>query len=414
MGYYVRLRRNGRKVGELGPFTTRALAIRQAQPLADDAASDVVVTVENATSRRRNAGAKKPKRSHATMKKLGKRFKATVMESSIPRPMRRPLLAFAYALMDPKVPLADKYLAVGGAAPMAAVDGPFPIGDFAAAGLTLYKMNRLPQDKHREQADKALARAANPRPRRRAASTPRRRNGLVRVPKAWTDALTEQYKTGKGKTFGMPLSAFPYSNAKLNEGLAKVWPGGVVPIRLTIKSSLGSAAGVASREMNGGVPGVRIAIKKGLGAGRSRSTIRHELRHAIQFIGDDALKSIGLGMGKKKKDPFGRPPPAVTRQLRGFRKAAKYGHLKGQVSGSTIYAQSPSEFYPLIGSAADYIAGQYLPPNPTDAQINAAIRKFLKKSSKAGWVREMMKGPGRRVALAQLYTEVVRRSRGED
>jgi hypothetical protein len=46
MGYYVKLRRNGRICGKLGPFTTKKLAIKQAQPLADDAAPDVTVTVE--------------------------------------------------------------------------------------------------------------------------------------------------------------------------------------------------------------------------------------------------------------------------------------------------------------------------------------------------------------------------------
>lgn len=59
MGYYVRMRRNGKKVGELGPFTTQKLAVKQAQPFADDAAKGVVVTVE---PQRRRASKPKPKR----------------------------------------------------------------------------------------------------------------------------------------------------------------------------------------------------------------------------------------------------------------------------------------------------------------------------------------------------------------
>jgi hypothetical protein len=150
MSYYVRMRRNGRAVGTIGPFRSHATAASQARVIADDAAPDVRVSVEK--PRRANG------RSHATMKKLGKRFKQTALESRIPRPVRRPMLAFAFALMDSKVPLADKYLAVGGTAPMAALDGPLPLADLTAAGLTLYKMSKLAQPRHFAQADKTLAR----------------------------------------------------------------------------------------------------------------------------------------------------------------------------------------------------------------------------------------------------------------
>ncbi len=56
MGYHVVLRRNGAKVGHFGPFTTKKQAIAQGQALADDAARDVVVSVE-------------PQRKKATTKK---------------------------------------------------------------------------------------------------------------------------------------------------------------------------------------------------------------------------------------------------------------------------------------------------------------------------------------------------------
>jgi len=62
MAYFVRLHRGGRKVGELGPFRSKRDAVRQAQPLADDAAPGVVVSVERtrtykAPSRKKNPSA---------------------------------------------------------------------------------------------------------------------------------------------------------------------------------------------------------------------------------------------------------------------------------------------------------------------------------------------------------------------
>lgn len=58
MAYNVVLRRNGAKVGHFGPFGTKKQAIAQGQVLADDAARDVVVSVEpqrkKATTKRKN------------------------------------------------------------------------------------------------------------------------------------------------------------------------------------------------------------------------------------------------------------------------------------------------------------------------------------------------------------------------
>ena len=62
MGYYVKLRRNGRICGKLGPFTTKKLAIKQAQPLADDAAPDVTVTVEPESNPNGGAAKRKARR----------------------------------------------------------------------------------------------------------------------------------------------------------------------------------------------------------------------------------------------------------------------------------------------------------------------------------------------------------------
>lgn len=67
MPYYVKMRRNGRLCGKLGPFSTQKLAVKQAQPLADDAADDVVVTVEpaatsNPKSKKKAKAKRRPRR----------------------------------------------------------------------------------------------------------------------------------------------------------------------------------------------------------------------------------------------------------------------------------------------------------------------------------------------------------------
>ena len=157
MAHFVQLWRSDRQVGELGPFRTQQIAAAQARAMAPCAGRGTVVMVVNGKTRRRNG--KKPKRSQAAMKKLGRRIKASATASYLPKTVRKPVLAFAFALLDPKVALVDKYLAVGGAAPLAAADGPLPLGDLAAAGLTITKMTRLAKDRHRKQADRALAKA---------------------------------------------------------------------------------------------------------------------------------------------------------------------------------------------------------------------------------------------------------------
>jgi hypothetical protein len=65
MGYFVKFRRNGRICGSLGPFTTQKLAVRQAQPFADDAAPGVVVTVEPAPKRANKSKAKARRKRNA-------------------------------------------------------------------------------------------------------------------------------------------------------------------------------------------------------------------------------------------------------------------------------------------------------------------------------------------------------------
>ena len=92
------------------------------------------------------------------MKRLGRRIKLGALNAAAPKFVRRPALAFGFALMDPKVAMVDKYLAVGGSAPLAVADGPLPIGDLMAAGITVTKMTRLAKARHYKRADAALAR----------------------------------------------------------------------------------------------------------------------------------------------------------------------------------------------------------------------------------------------------------------
>ena len=76
MAYNVVLRRNGAKVGHFGPFTTKKQAIAQGQVLADDAARDVVVSVE-------------PQRKKATTKKKRTNTRRT-RKNTDPKPRVKP------------------------------------------------------------------------------------------------------------------------------------------------------------------------------------------------------------------------------------------------------------------------------------------------------------------------------------
>ncbi len=72
MAYNVVLRRNGAKVGHFGPFTTKKQAIAQGQALADDAARDVVVSVE--PQRKKATTKKKRTNTRRSAIKKGDRF----------------------------------------------------------------------------------------------------------------------------------------------------------------------------------------------------------------------------------------------------------------------------------------------------------------------------------------------------
>jgi len=73
MGYHVVLRRNGAKVGHFGPFTTKKQAIAQGQALADDAARDVVVSVEpqrkKATTKKKRTNTRRKRKNGPTLGK---------------------------------------------------------------------------------------------------------------------------------------------------------------------------------------------------------------------------------------------------------------------------------------------------------------------------------------------------------
>jgi hypothetical protein len=165
------MRRNGKKVGELGPFRTRALAARQAQPFADQAASGVIVTVEPARVRkrvrkpsrypgtppRRRNSKKSGAKSQSIYARAGRKIKKGALMTVAPRPIRRAMLAFGFALMDPKISAGSKFLAMGGAAPVALADGPAPgPADLAALGLTVAQARAIVKARHIAKADRLL------------------------------------------------------------------------------------------------------------------------------------------------------------------------------------------------------------------------------------------------------------------
>lgn len=72
MPYKVVLRRNGSQVGMFGPFATQKLAVAQGQVLADDAARDVVVSVEPT---RKKATTRKPRKPRKNPLGVGSQVK---------------------------------------------------------------------------------------------------------------------------------------------------------------------------------------------------------------------------------------------------------------------------------------------------------------------------------------------------
>jgi hypothetical protein len=157
-----------------------------------------------------------------------------------------------------------------------------------------------------------------------------------------------------------------------------------------------SAGGSTGTKSNGGYP-VAINIKE---QGASAvSTILHELRHVVQYLGDEVVKT--------KSGTFGRPSPAAVKSLRARKKAIKSGKIKA--TEFQAYLSGASEWQPWVGSTADKIVGKILAGNLTKtSEVNDAIRKGIVSST----FYEGTDPATRKELMRQVYTEVVRQLRG--
>lgn len=222
-----------------------------------------------------------------------------------------------------------------------------------------------------------------------------RRNGIVRVPKLWVDAASEAYfdlqsKGGGSITIPLPLKPFPYP--KIREALLAIYPEKFVP--LFFKVGVISAEGSTGTKTKGGYP-----VAMHITASHPVSTIYHELRHVVQYLGDEVVKT--------KSGTFGRPSKAAVQSLRARKKAIKSGKLKA--SQYQAYLSGASEWQPWIGSTADKIVGKILAGGLTKtSEVNAAIRKGILGST----FYEGTDPATRKELMRQVYTEVVRQLKG--
>ena len=226
---------------------------------------------------------------------------------------------------------------------------------------------------------------------------PRRRNGIVRVPKLWVDAAVEaffdlQAKGGGSLTIPLPLKPFPY--AKIRTALLAIYPQKFVP--LFFKVGVISAEGSTGTKSNGGYP---VAISVNAQGASAASTIYHELRHVVQYLGDEVVKT--------KSGTFGRPSRAATASLRARKKAIKSG--KVAASSFQAYLSGASEWQPWVGTTADKIVGKILAGGLTKtADVNAAIRKGILSSTFYGGTDPAT----RNELMTQVYKEIMRQLRG--
>jgi hypothetical protein len=226
---------------------------------------------------------------------------------------------------------------------------------------------------------------------------PVRRNGIVRVPKQWVEAAAgaffELQEKGGGKlTIPLPLKVFPY--AKIREALKAIYPSGKVPLHFRVAPI--NAGGSTGTKKDGGYPVDINITEQGASA---VSTILHELRHVVQYLGDEVVKT--------KSGTFGRPSPAAVKSLRARKKAIKSGQIKA--TGFQAYLSGASEWQPWVGTTADKIVGKILAGNLTKtSEVNAAIRTGIVSST----FYTNTDPATRRELLRQVYTEVVRQLKG--
>jgi hypothetical protein len=203
-----------------------------------------------------------------------------------------------------------------------------------------------------------------------------RRNGVVQVPDEWVDAVYALYlKGGKHKVY-IPWASLPYAKpgTRIAKGLAKLYPKGSFGLKVYTAHSLGSAAGTTAYPQ----PGRSLEIGLLAGMKRPKNTIRHELRHVVQHLGDMAIR-VTLTPAEKKRykggkvsGRFGRPSPKTVAALRGWKQGVKAAQKP--VTKAAWYYRSASEYDPHVGDAAAWVVRK-LPADPTPKQVNAQILK---------------------------------------
>lgn len=233
----------------------------------------------------------------------------------------------------------------------------------------------------------------------------RRRNGLVRVPKAWYEACVDAWQAGGSTLLALPLSEWTYP--KLLPTLQQIYPVGYVPLAFTAGGLSPGVAGSTSTKgkKGGGIDGgYSIGIVSSLTLKSAASTILHELRHLVQHVGDEVTK--------KDHGNFGRPSLAAKASLRRTKKLVKGG--KGP-KGVDPYFTSASEWQPWVGSTADEIVGSILDAGLTGkltAKQTAQRNTMILAGAKAGIFYKKTDPATRRELLGQVYTEVERQLAG--
>lgn len=220
-----------------------------------------------------------------------------------------------------------------------------------------------------------------------------RKNGLVKVPPSWFPLVNATFNAGGGVVY-LPIGTdYPYPQQIPN--IVKVFPQGIplqvaaLPLGFSTRGSLGKKGS-----------GFILSLQPMTGSDFV-STLRHELRHLMQHIGD-----VGA---KLKKEDFGRPKKADKTALRARRKAMK---IAGKAQGMGYYFTAASEWQPWVGSVADEVVALILKAigkkpgaKLDDTKLNHAIRTALIGSA----FYKQTAPETRKALLRQGYTEVLRR-----
>ena len=224
--------------------------------------------------------------------------------------------------------------------------------------------------------------------------------GVVQVPIEWVNAATDWYEAAmaggpKSIKVQVPLDTFPYP--QLVPTLKKLYGKDTFGLKLHAGKLPPGVGGDTAYPGAGRSITIRIAS----GIKRPRNTIRHELRHGIQHLGDMALRAEAGKTKKEMRGRFGRPKKRTVASLRGRKAQAKAG--KTTMTSTEWYLGSPSEFLPHVGDAAAWVVRK-LPAEPTNKQVRAQIREAVKRRS----IFQALTPRDRENAISSLYTEVYR------